>query len=147
MPAWRPRYFDRPAEERQLVRHKTVAAVDSTLEEALFDMEMADYDFYLFRDLASGADCLIEAGPDGSYRLTCVDPGGGGIGVAAEAGQPAPPGLVVSRRPTPQLSLDQAVERLDSAGEDRVFFANSDSGRGTVVYRRYDGHYGLITLE
>ena len=25
-----------------------------------------------------------------------------------------------------------------------VFFRDADSGRGHVLYRRYDGHYGLI---
>jgi hypothetical protein len=25
-----------------------------------------------------------------------------------------------------------------------VFFRNHDTGRANVVYRRYDGHYGLI---
>ncbi len=146
LPSGRPRYFDRPAEERQLVRHKTVAAVDSTPDEALFDMEMADYDFYLFRDLLSGADCLIEAQPDGSYLLTRMQNDAAG-GDRAVAGEPTVPGLVVSRQSPPQLTVDQAVERLETAGEDRVFFANPDSGRGSVVYRRYDGHYGLITSE
>jgi hypothetical protein len=26
-----------------------------------------------------------------------------------------------------------------------VFFADSVSGRGSVLYRRYDGHYGIVT--
>ena len=41
-----------------------------------------------------------------------------------------------------------AVEReLDAEGEDFLFFVNAESRRGNVVYRRYDGHYGLLTPE
>jgi hypothetical protein len=43
------------------------------------------------------------------------------------------------------LTVQEATERLDAGGEPFVFFANAVSGRGNVVYRRYDGHDGLIT--
>ncbi|MBO1414556.1 sigma 54 modulation/S30EA ribosomal C-terminal domain-containing protein, partial [Streptomyces sp. FH025] len=26
-----------------------------------------------------------------------------------------------------------------------VFYTDTSTGRGNVLYRRYDGHYGLIT--
>ena len=45
----------------------------------------------------------------------------------------------------PELTLTQAEERLDASGERFVFFVNPDTGRGNVVYLRYDGHYGVIT--
>ena len=32
-------------------------------------------------------------------------------------------------------------------GERFVFFANSTTGRANVLYRRYDGHYGLIAPD
>ena len=41
--------------------------------------------------------------------------------------------------------MAEAVERLDVDVEPFVFFVEPESGRGNVVYRRYDGHYGLIT--
>jgi hypothetical protein len=41
--------------------------------------------------------------------------------------------------------VQQATQRLDDGGEPFVFFANAMTGRGNVVYRRYDGNYGLIT--
>jgi hypothetical protein len=44
-----------------------------------------------------------------------------------------------------EMDLSEAEERLDASHEPFVFFVNVDSGRGNVVYRRYDGHYGLIT--
>ena len=34
---------------------------------------------------------------------------------------------------------------LDEGDEPFVFFAEPDTSRGQVLYRRFDGHYGLIT--
>lgn len=138
--AHRPAYFVRPPEEREVLRHKIFAMDEATPDEAVFDMEMADYDFYLFRDLASGQDTLVEAEPEGAYRLTRLRP-------TEVDGGPSAYRIVVSDQAPPALSVDEAIERLDAGGEERVFFANATTGRGSVVYRRYDGHYGLISAE
>ncbi|WP_327048745.1 sigma 54 modulation/S30EA ribosomal C-terminal domain-containing protein [Microbispora sp. NBC_01189] len=34
---------------------------------------------------------------------------------------------------------------MAASGLPFVFFAGRRTGRGNVVYHRYDGHYGLIT--
>ena len=49
-------------------------------------------------------------------------------------------------RPAATLSTDEAIEQLSASGSRFVFFADSDTRQGCVAYRRYDGHYGLITL-
>jgi hypothetical protein len=49
--------------------------------------------------------------------------------------------------PAVTLSVDEAIEELSVAGSRFVFFAHPESERGRLLYRRYDGHYGLITLE
>ena len=54
-------------------------------------------------------------------------------------------GVSVSTHPPPSLQVDDAVERLNATGWPFVFFEDVASGRGCVLYRRYDGHYGLIT--
>jgi cold shock CspA family protein len=133
----RPAYFDRPAEDRQLVRHKSFGLGEFIPDEAVFDMEQFDYDFYLFCDLASGADSIMERLEDGSYRLTRLVPSDADLGPTAEQ-------VEVSTAHPSILTLDEAVERLNSGGEPHVFFAEAMSGRGNVLYRRYDGHYGLI---
>jgi len=43
------------------------------------------------------------------------------------------------------LQIDEAIERLDAGAESFVFFVEPTTGRGNVVYRRYDGHYGLVS--
>jgi hypothetical protein len=138
LPSRRPDYYDRPTEERQLVRHKTFAIDELTLDEAAFDMEQLDYDFYLFRDLASGQDALLERSADRGCRLTRLHP------TAVEAG-PASFELTIADTAPAELTVSEAIERLDADGERFVFFANAVTGRGNVLYHRYDGHYGLIT--
>lgn len=138
LPTSRPEYFDRPADERELVRQKVFVTAEQSVDEAAFDMDQLDYDFYLFRDVASGDDSLLERRPGRAYRLRSV---------RARAASPTPAALEldVEGRPAPVLTLDGAVEQLAEA--DRfVFFADAVTGRGCVVYRRYDGHYGLLTL-
>jgi sigma 54 modulation/S30EA-like ribosomal protein len=43
------------------------------------------------------------------------------------------------------LTVGQAVERLDATELPYRFFRDAGTHRGAVLYRRYDGHYGLIT--
>jgi hypothetical protein len=138
LPTEQPDYYERPREERQLVRHKTFAVDELTVDEAAFDMEQLDYDFHLFRDLASGQDAVLERTAGGGYRLTRLH-------LAAAAAGPASIDLAVADAAPAVLTVAEAIERLDADGERFVFFANPATGRGNVIYRRYDGHYGLIT--
>jgi RNA polymerase-binding transcription factor DksA len=138
LPTKRPDRYDRPAEERRVVRHKTFALDELTVDEAAFDMDMLDFDFYLFRELATGGDVLLHRVPENRYglrrlRISPVPAAGAVVEVDVE------PGLA------PSLSLDEALEWLGVTGEPFVFFANRETGRGNVAYHRYDGHYGLIT--
>lgn len=140
LPTTRPEYFDRPPEERELVRHKTFATDELTPDEAAFDMDQLDYEFHLFRDLASGDDALLRRLPDGTYRMARVQPSTVEPGATAIA-------LTIDETSPPELTVPEAIERLDADGEPFLFFAERTSQRGNVLYRRYDGHYGLITPE
>jgi ribosome-associated translation inhibitor RaiA len=142
-PTARPPYFERPGEEREVLRQKTFAVDEITADEAVFDMEQLDYDFYLFRDLTDGVDSLIERLDDGTYRLTRVSPPQGDT----EPTEPTAAPIVASETPAPPLDLDEAVERLNTGDERRLFFADTSNGHGEVLYRRYDGHYGLVTAD
>lgn len=140
LPTPRPPHFERPMDERQVIRRRSFAGAELTADEAAFEMEQLDYDFYLFCDLASGVDSVLERLSTGVCRLIRVRPSTLDVTVAAEQ-------LETSPVCAPVLSLSEALERLDSGGEAHVFFADKASGRGNVVYSRYDGHYGLVTLE
>lgn len=138
LPTWRPDYFPRPVDERELVVHKTLADGVQTPDEAALDMRLLDYDFYLFTNAVTGEDNLL-------YRLP-----GEGLGWAqttptADSADRYAVTLSPEATPPTTMPVEQAIERLDVSGEPFVFFLDAPSGRGNVLYRRYDGHYGLIT--
>jgi len=121
------------ADEREVVRRKTFAIAPATVDEAAYDMQALGHDFYLFNDAASGRPAVIYRGSEAGFRVSGV-PNDAVLpeGVHAEPGPP---------------TLDEAGarRRLDDGGEPFVFFIDSETQRGNVLYRRRDGHYGLIT--
>jgi hypothetical protein len=42
------------------------------------------------------------------------------------------------------MTPEEASLQMDLVGHDFYFFTNAESGLATVVYRRDDGHFGLI---
>ncbi|AVZ76724.1 hypothetical protein SLUN_35515 [Streptomyces lunaelactis] len=127
-----------PAEERRIVRHKSFSLGRQTPEDAVIDLESMSYDFWLFTDMTSGRDSVVyRDGRTCGYRVASV----GAEGQAHEAG----PVVNVSSAPVPECSVDDAVRRMRLTGLVFVFFADAASGRGCVLYHRYDGQYGLIT--
>jgi ribosomal subunit interface protein len=125
-------HFRRPPEEREVVRRKTFALEPLTVEEAAFDMDLLGHEFYLFVDRDSGNDAVVSCTRDGYAVRGCLAP---------------PKGTWMPVRydgPAPTLTDDEAKERLDLAGEPFLFYLDRASGRGRVLYVRYDGHYGLV---
>ena len=133
-PTIRPECFPRPPDDRELVRQKALPLGEMTVDEAAFDMELLDHDFYLFREIGGAGDSLL-AREGGRLRLLRTG--------AAPPLAPETTGEVGSA-PPPELDVDEAIERMNASAEPFVFFRDRDSGRGEVLYRRYDGHYGLI---
>ncbi|BAW08020.1 sigma 54 modulation/S30EA ribosomal C-terminal domain-containing protein [Nocardia seriolae] len=131
-------YFPRPEEEREVVRHKAFTLAHATCDEAASDMELLDYDFQLFTEAGSGVDSVL-------YRT-----GSGGLRLAQLTPQPQEviPGVValsMSPAASPELALEGAITRLELTNWPFVFFRDRDTGSGSVLYHRYDGHYGLLT--
>lgn len=137
LPTQRPPWFDRPPEEREVVRRKSFALAESTVDEAAFDMEMLDADFHLFTELATGQDALLYRLPEGRYGLRRLRPSP--LTPEATAAE-----VEIDPAPTPSMPLAEAIDLLDMTGEPYVFFEDPETGRGAVAYRRYDGHYGVI---
>ena len=55
-------------------------------------------------------------------------------------------GLDHGQRPaTPRLDTPAAIDRMEALGQPFLFFIDSETGRGSLIYHRYDGHYGHIT--
>lgn len=137
LPAHRPQYFVRPIDEREVIRRKMFELHELSVDEAAFELELLAHDFFLFKELGSGADCVVYRRRDGGYGL--LQPAGSKPDLSSCVA-PVTPSLRVAAR----LTEGEAVELLDLTDEPFVFFLDDVSGRGAVLYRRYDGHYGLI---
>lgn len=139
--AWsgpRPEHYPRPPGERELIRRKSFTAGPLTEEQAAADRAALDHDFYLFEDADTGVDAVLYRRDDG--HLGIIEPPAAG---------PPPfdrgPVREVSRYSEP-IALQAAVEEMAELNHRFLFFIDADSGRGAVIYLRYDGHYGLIEL-
>ncbi len=128
---------DLPLAAGTLSRRKSFPVDPTTVEEAAFDMEMLDHDFHLFVEESTGIDSLLSATETG-YELHQLEPRPGGVPVGTV--QPD-----VDDRPAVTLTVAEAVERVNLSGEPWLFFRDSGTGRGAVLYRRHDGDLGLIT--
>jgi hypothetical protein len=137
----RPAYFPRPTEEREVVRRKTFAVGALIPEEAALELEQLDHDFYLFTNARSGEDNVLHRVGEGRYELlqpSTASPDehlDSSTSVSSISESPIRPST---------LTVDDAIELLDASEDPFVFFVDPATGRGAVVYRRYDGHYGLI---
>jgi ribosomal subunit interface protein len=138
LPTQRPGYFDRPYDERELVRTKTLGLTPMTVDEAAFDLDMLGHDFYLFTELNTGADSVIYFRDGTSLGIRQPE----GVTGDPTAGSVTP---VEQAPPAPTLVVSEAIEQLEAGAEPFVFFVDSATDRGAVVYHRYDGHWGLVT--
>ena len=148
---WRPRPWPDPTRRMLTVpagavitRRKSVALQRATPSEAAAVMDAMDYDAHLFTDAETGEDAVVyRAGPSGLRlaRQYHVFPPGWAWS-PADAGPPVP--LIVNSRPTPTLAEETAVRRACAHGLRMLFFTDPASGRGRLLYPRYDGDLGLI---
>jgi putative sigma-54 modulation protein len=70
-------------------------------------------------------------------------PASDGAGPAAASGS-GRPGVVPHPVDPKPMALEDAVARLERSGDDFVAFVHASTQAMAVLYRRKDGHYGLI---
>ena len=137
LPARRSARLPRPPDERQVVRRTTFARRPLTVDEAAGELALLGHDFHLFTETGTRMDALLWRRPGGTFGLSVA-----GSAAPDLAGCTAP----VEQQPPPAARTErQAIDLLDLTGAPFVFFTDPASGRGAVVYRRTDGHYGLLT--
>jgi hypothetical protein len=136
--ARRPVRLVLPKGERSVVRRKDYELAEETVDQAALTMEMMDYDFRLFTESGSGQDSVVYRFGPGPFRLAQLEPHPERI-----APYSVPANLL--KNPAPVLTEDEAKARLDATDYPFVFFKEAATGRGAVLYGRYDGHYGLIS--
>jgi ribosome-associated translation inhibitor RaiA len=135
LPSTRPDFFPRPPGEREILRRKTWSGERVSITDALFDLYALDHRFYLFTDASDEVDSVVYENDEGVglRRLT-------GDAPSEMDGMD----IDVIEAPAPEMTDIEASNRLDSSNEPFVFYQDKDTGRGAVLYRRYDGHYGLV---
>jgi hypothetical protein len=125
---------------REIVRRKTCRPDVLSPQQAATAMDVRDYDFHLFIDIDSHQDSLVfRVGPTG-YRLTqlkALPPHALG-GVVP---------ITIDAHPVPRGTPEEIAARLDETEMAHRFFLDTTTRRGAVLYRRYDGHYGLLSPE
>lgn len=136
--AYRPQFASRPLAERSIARRKPVVLARRTPDDAVREMVALDHHFHLFEDAVTGQDSLVHRRPAvAGFRLVRADS-------SVRLGGTRLP-LVDSLHPAPRLDPYEAARRLWLTCWPFVFHVDPGDGRGRVLYRRYDGNYGLIT--
>jgi len=136
-PALRPRFRGLAVEDRRIERRKTFAVAEMTPDEAVFELEQLDHDFYLFVNIDTHEDNVVQRLDDATYLLAELrthDPDLDGCVAPIKAAETKPA----------ELTVEDAQALLDVEQVNFVFFLNTETDRGNVLYRRFDGHYGHI---
>lgn len=136
-PLHRPHYVPLPREDRRVVRRKAYPLAWESADRAALELETMDYDFHLFTESGTGEDSVIFRFGAGPYRLAQVRP-------RPEALAPSGLPMTVLTAPAPRMTEEQAIDQLAATGYPFVFFTDAATGRGNLLYYRYDGHYGLL---
>ena len=131
-------WFERRPEERQLVRRKTVADQPMTIDEAAFEMTSSTTTSTCSTPRERPRRHRAPAWPTTRRSWRMPHP------VNIERPVSATPVTFSAAAPA-MLAVREAQEWLELTDEPMVFFGESLTGRGCVLYRRYDGHYGMIT--
>ena len=127
--------FERPVEEREIIRRKSFTFGAMSVDEAADALEDLDNDFFLFHDVGTDADAVVYWRDDGLLAL--IEPR------SVQSTDSRGAVLEKSRLSSP-IGLEAAVAEMNMVGHRFLFFENAATGRGNGIYRRYDGHYGLI---
>lgn len=120
-----------------IARVKTVRLHTAMPCQAAAVLSAMDYDAHLFRDAETGEDAVVyRSGPTGLRlaRQRVMRP---------PSSRSALP-LTVNPHKTPRVTAEQAVSRLADGWLPFVFYTDQQTGRGNLLYRRYDGQLGLV---
>jgi ribosome-associated translation inhibitor RaiA len=129
----------RPVADAQIVARASYDDEPLAIEEAVYELDLLDYEFLLFVDADTRVDSLLYHPVEGGFarvvRAWAID-----SDLREQGDLPAR-----DAGPAPQLSRTDARSRLEADGERFVFFRDADNGRGSVLYHRVDGQLGLLT--
>ncbi|WP_245545782.1 sigma 54 modulation/S30EA ribosomal C-terminal domain-containing protein [Nocardia higoensis] len=127
---------------RPIVRRKRCTLLIGTPAEAAAVMDAMDYDAHLFTDSDTGEDAIVcWTQPVGVTLIRQRS-----IAQVGERDQDLLDSvpLRVRSEPAPVLTESEAVEHLCGRGQALLFFTDARTGRGRLLYRRYDGDLTIV---
>jgi len=128
-------------DERLVIVRRSWAPGPEHLDEAVDDLDALDLEVLLFEELTTGEPAVVWRREDGGYRMRCAS-GGDPIPTM----EPAPfADVEVDVHPFPTMDLESARTEL-KLGSPWVAFRNALDGEVGVLYRRIDGHDGLVVV-
>jgi hypothetical protein len=134
----RPCYRERLPERRLLLRRKTYRSADSmTIDEALLSLALLDFRMFLFTDEAHGVASIVFETEDG-ITLKRID------GSPTSPDNTLGPRVVADPSPAPSMTTLDAVSRMNLDDRPFFYFRDRDRKDAAAIYRRFDGHYGMI---
>jgi hypothetical protein len=133
----RPHFVDVDPGQRVIAKHKTCSRSDHIdTDEAIARLSDLDYRFYLFTDSVDDKTTMVADAGDEETTIQKID---GSFPDGSER-----PGVRAVVGPPPKRTIQDAVGELNGTGRDHLFFRDLDGEDPSVLYRRYDGHYGLL---
>jgi len=100
------------------------------------------------RHSSSRPNASLNGSANGNGNGVAAGEGDGLAGLLEEAdddgGDVGPRFVKTKHFSTKPMTPEEATLQMDLVGHDFYFFTNAESGLATVVYRRDDGHFGLI---
>lgn len=137
--ARRPHFIEIEPDQRVVARHKTCSLTRIDSAQAIVRLAELDYRFYLFTDIADDKTTMVAHAGCRETTIQKID-GSPPDGPKAQGVR----GILV---PPPAGGVLDAVAELNSSGRDHFFFRDlgaDGNGVASVLYRRYDGHYGVL---
>lgn len=105
--------------DRPVIRRKTFTLDRLTADEAAYEMDLLDHDFYLYADVR-GTEAVVHRTSGGGYDVRTL-------------------------ATSPVLTLAAACDRLRTGHERFVYYRSPDDDEhGRVLYVRHDGRFGLL---
>lgn len=122
----------------QITRLKSVPLVTITPAAASTALVAMDYNAHLFTDKEHGEDAIVYRGGPSGLRLSRQR----SMRPPTDQTMPA---IIVHPQRSPTMTSEEAVDWLVGHHLPHVFFTEHTSGRGALLYRRYDGNLTLVT--
>lgn len=127
----------KPPEQRRIVHRRTYSDHPEATLEAISDMIDLDELFHLFVHVRTSEDVVVHRREDG--RIGLLHPRNSPL--ADEADDVVAP---EPNRYSEPIPLETARSEMDMVDHRFEYFLDASDGRGKVLYRRYDGDYGLV---